>query len=237
MADKFPEIDDTAATPDIAAPDSDFLSREKEALGDEFKSANDEEILKQVNENDEDNDEEFDDFKSQFPEVSTENTKEEIQEPEIVEDEYQIESTSTNANSSNSNIADKFTNLNLNESEHIKEWKETRALEISKRDEIAQRKLDDIKKDAEKAIDDFYENYNNKKDDSISETKKTEKEFIEKRDQFLENGTVWDRVVELLKLDKNSDAIDADNLRDKTKFRDLLLALKGKEGVPGASGV
>lgn len=236
MADKFPEIDDAgiSAAVDTNAPESDFLSREKEALGDEFKSENDENILKEAagGVEDEDDDEEFEDFKSQFPEVGTTTTT--TAAPAVEADTDVPIKQEDNASST---IADKFTNLNLDESEHIKEWKETRALEISKRDEIAQRKLEDIKKEAEKAIDDFYENYNNKKDDAIAETKKEEKEFLEKRDKFLENGTVWDRVVELLKLDKNSDAIDSDNLRDKSKFRDLLLALKGKEGVPGAAGV
>ncbi|KGK34279.1 hypothetical protein JL09_g6572, partial [Pichia kudriavzevii] len=113
-------------------------------------------------------------------------------------------------------VVNRFENLDLNESEHIKEWKKTRDLEISKRDEIAARKLEEIKKEAEKAIDDFYENYNNKKDDAIAETKKEEKAFLEKREKFLEKGTTWDRVVELLKLTKNSDAIDAENYRDKT---------------------
>lgn len=227
MADKFPEIDDV--TIDSVGGKSDFLAREKEALGDEFVSEADQQLSPKHDVEDE----EFEEFKSQFPEVGGSGDAATSEEANSVQKEEQAEETFTEESSTH--VVNQFTNLNLNESEHIKEWKKTRDLEISKRDEIASRKLADIKKEAEEAIDDFYENYNNKKDDAIVETKKAEAAFLEKRDKFLEDGTTWDRVVELLSLDKNSDAIDASNHRDKTKFRDLLLALKGKANVPGAS--
>jgi hypothetical protein len=227
MADKFPEIDDVVVDTNEAGVDSDFLSREKQALGNEFITVGDEAILKEANESEDD--EEFEDFKSQFPEVDTPaNVIAESQMEQQLSGEEKLNDSTT------ASVVNKFNNLNLADSEYIKEWKKTRDLEISKRDEIAERKLTDIKKEAEKAIDDFYDNYNNKKDDAIAETKKEEAAFLLKRDNFLENGTVWDRVVELLHLDKNSDSLDDVNYRDKSKFRDLLLALKGKEGVPGA---
>lgn len=235
MADKFPEINDAAAGAADVAPGSDFLSREKEVLGDEFSNANDAELLKEAGGDVDAEDEEFEDFKSNFPEVGTQaEAVEEAPAPAAAADAEADAATTENHEQT---VINKFTNLNLDESEHVQEWKKTRELEIAKRDEIAARKLKEIKEEAEKAIDDFYENYNNKKDDAIAETKKAEKDFLEKRDQFIENGTLWDRVVELLKLDRNSDAVDTENLRDKTKFRDLLLALKGKENVPGASGI
>lgn len=230
MADKFPEIDDVHV--DTQKEGADFLSREKEAVGDAFQSAADPNI------NDDDEEfEEFEEFKNQFPEVGTpeptsvaeEGEEETEQETPAQSDEYNYESDNSTP------VINQFNNLNLNESEHVKEWKNTRDLEISKRDEIAARKLDDIKKEAEKSIDDFYDNYNNKKEDAIAETKKEETEFLAKRDQFLENGTTWDRIVKLLNLTRNSDSVDSANHRDKTKFRDLLLALTDKTSVPGAS--
>ena len=233
MADKFPEIDDTAAGADDVAPGSDFLSREKEVLGDEFSTANDNEVLKETaGSGGDDDEEEFEDFKSQFPEVG--GPAEAAEEAHAALGGDGDEGADEEAEHA---VVNKFTNLNLDESEHVQEWKKTRELEVAKRDEIAERKLKEVKAEAEKAIDDFYENYNNKKDDAIAETKKAEAAFLEKRDSFLENGTLWDRAVELLKLDRNSDAVDSEKLRDKTKFRDLLLALKGKENVPGAAGV
>ncbi|KAG7866441.1 hypothetical protein KL918_003338 [Ogataea parapolymorpha] len=216
MADKFPELEGIDGT-DVA-DSGDFLKREKELLGNEFATEQD-----KIAEDDDD----FDDFKSQFPEVST-NANDVA--PEVESEEEPKEAIFEEP------VTNKFANLNLEESVHIQEWRKARELEIAKRDELAAKKLEDIKKEAEKAIDDFYENYNNKKDEAVEATRREEAEFLEKRDRFLERGTVWDRVVELLSLTKNSNASDLAGYRDKSKFRDLLMSLKGKEDVPGAAG-
>lgn len=226
MADKFPEINDIPTGEESNTAEGDFLSREKELLGDEFATAEDNDVLKA----DDEEDDEFEDFKSQYPDVAgqDEQLKQAKEDEEIAKESV--------SGSVTSGVANEFAKLDLNQSEHIKEWKERRNLEISKRDEIANRKLNEIKEKAKQNIDDFYENYNNKKDVAINQTKKEEDEFLAKRDSFLERGTVWDRSIELLNLNKNSKSIDPENLRDKTKFKDLLLALKGKENVPGAAG-
>ena len=226
MADKFPEINDIPTGEESNTAEGDFLSREKELLGDEFATAEDNDVLKA----DDEEDDEFEDFKSQYPDVAgqDEQLKQEKEDEEIAKESV--------TGSVTSGVANEFAKLDLNQSEHIKEWKERRNLEISKRDEIANKKLNEIKDKAKQNIDDFYENYNNKKDVAINQTKKEEDEFLTKRDSFLERGTVWDRSIELLNLNKNSKSIDPENLRDKTKFKDLLLALKGKESVPGAAG-
>ncbi|GMF08425.1 unnamed protein product [[Candida] boidinii] len=226
MADKFPEINDIPTGEESNTAEGDFLSREKELLGDEFATAEDNDVLKA----DDEEDDEFEDFKSQYPDVAgqDEQLKQAKEDEEIAKESV--------TGSVTSGVANEFAKLDLNQSEHIKEWKERRNLEISKRDEIANRKLNEIKEKAKQNIDDFYENYNNKKDVAINQTKKEEDEFLAKRDSFLERGTVWDRSIELLNLNKNSKSIDPENLRDKTKFKDLLLALKGKENVPGAAG-
>ncbi|VEU19694.1 DEKNAAC100192 [Brettanomyces naardenensis] len=213
MADKFPEISDVPADGQEAS--GDFLSREKELLGDEFATEGD----KEVADNDE---EEFEEFESQYPEVNAGEAAEGVPQ------------TST---SKEPEVIKKFSNLNMDESEPVKEWKQKQATEISKRDEVNGKKLEEIKSDAQKATDDFYENYNNKKDELIASAKKDEAEFLKKRDSFLDQGTVWDRVVDVLQLTKNSDSVDEANYRDKTRFKELLLSLKGKENVPGAQGV
>ncbi|KAG7738356.1 hypothetical protein KL923_003053 [Ogataea haglerorum] len=216
MADKFPELEGVDST-DVG-DSGDFLKREKELLGNEFATEQD-----KIAEDDDD----FEEFKSQFPEVSTNaNDVAPVAESEEEPKEAIFEEPVTN----------KFANLNLEESIHIQEWRKARELEIAKRDELAAKKLEEIKKEAEKAIDDFYENYNNKKEEAVEATRREEVEFLEKRDSFLERGTVWDRVVELLSLTKNSNASDLAGYRDKSKFRDLLMSLKGKEDVPGAAG-
>ncbi|CDK24219.1 unnamed protein product [Kuraishia capsulata CBS 1993] len=217
MADEFPEIQDVADVADVEVEGStptDFLSREKELLGDEFATEQDGNIAHE--------DAEFEEFESSFPAVSSAPQYE--QEEEVEEEKAEEIPVSS------------FGSLNLDESEPIKAWKERRTLEISKRDEVAKARAEELKDEAKKAIDDFYDNYSSKKDISIEETRKQEDAFLAKRDTFLERGTVWDRVVELLELTKNTNSVDTANHRDKTRFKELLLALKGKENVPGAAG-
>lgn len=227
MSEKFPEIDDVETPVDNDAQD--FLAREKSALGDEFTT--DQDFIAQEGV---DEDDEFEDFKSQFPEVG-ESGDNQVENTEYDEEEEQTPTETIEESNNEPSLPLQFSNLNLEDSAHVQEWKKTRDLEISKRDEAAARKLEDLKKEAESAIDDFYDNYNNKKEDAIAETRKEAEAFIEKKKNFFKDGTTWDRVIQLLDLNKNSNAIDETNLRDKTRFRDLLLALKGKENVPGAS--
>ncbi|GME94897.1 unnamed protein product [[Candida] boidinii] len=70
MADKFPEINDIPTGEESNTAEGDFLSREKELLGDEFATADDKNALK-IDDNEEDDDE-FEEFKSQYPDVSVE---------------------------------------------------------------------------------------------------------------------------------------------------------------------
>lgn len=209
MADKFPEIDDVQIENETA--DSDFLSRERELMGDEFKTEADEELPPPE-------DDEFEQFESNFPDVQQQQEEAESGEPDKEEE----------------TIVAPFQELNLEESKPLQEWKQRREMEISKRDQVAESKAKEMKEDAQKAIDDFYENYNTKKERDTKERKEEESKFLEKRDQLLQNGTIWDRVNELLKLSKTSPSLE--NSRDKTRFKELLLSLKGKENVPGAAG-
>ena len=82
MADKFPALDSidnevptNDSTEDVG--ESDFLSREKELLGDEFKTEDDKDAL-------EGSDDEINDFKEQFPDV--EDTKADEEEESETED-------------------------------------------------------------------------------------------------------------------------------------------------------
>ncbi|WLF80154.1 Clathrin light chain [Lodderomyces elongisporus] len=244
MADKFPEID--THTDDATATDSDFLSREKELVGDEFATDQDK-VLQ------EESDEEINDFKEQFPEVdgSThagfEQSKsvsqgdghdnEDDNDDDDDDDEFEgFESKSHNASTSGSQVKD------LSQSEPIKEWKQRRDLEIEEREKVNSQKKQDILKKAQSTIDDFYENYNAKKETGSKKLQKEEEEFLKKRDGFLKNGTLWDRVYELIEgvgelntgdKDKEDPVVSS---RDKSRFNEVLKKLKGKADVPGAGG-
>lgn len=220
MADKFPALDSidndvptNGSAEDIG--DSDFLSREKELLGDEFKTENDKEAL-------EESDDEINDFKEQFPDV--EDTEAEKADSSDDKDEENDEAEDKGFFSSSQS---------KEESKHIKEWRERRDLEISEREKVNSKTKEGIVSKAQETIDDFYENYNNKKEKHSKDVLKEQEEFLEKRDGFLKNGTLWDRVNELV--EEVGELPDESN-RDKTRFKNLLSKLKGKEKAPGASG-
>jgi hypothetical protein len=58
-----------------------------------------------------------------------------------------------------------------NVSTDIRQWREERNLQIQRREEISQKKKQEVIEQAKQAIDDFYENYNNKKEKAIAQTR------------------------------------------------------------------
>lgn len=221
MADKFPEIGSTPG--EEVEIEGDFLSREKELVGDEFTTEEDKDIL---NFNDEDD--EINEFKEQFPEVDSSEPPV-SQETINKENEYYDDDEDDEFDDFESNG---IKELNLNESEPIKEWKQRRDLEIEEREKKNKAKKQEILDTAKSTIDDFYENYNLKRDSHSKEILAEQDEFINKRDDFLGRGTLWDRVNELIQ-----DVGELPNGdRDKTRFKEILTKLKGKENAPGAGG-
>lgn len=219
MSDKFPELDNEVINPEESS--SDFLSREKELLGDEFATDKDAELLKEAAD---DEDDDLKKFENEFPDVNGDSHKAVIDD----DDEDDFQEGQSNFQQQQFNSTFKSLSLDPEESEALKEWKQRRDLEISKRDEIAESKAADLKKEAQQSIDDFYDNYNNKKQVGIEKTRKEEADFIDKRDKFVSGGTVWSRVVDLLQLKEEK--------RDTDRFKQLLLKLSKKEDAPGAAG-
>lgn len=214
MTDKFPELDIETSN-DVGVDmvsTGDFLQREKDVLGDNFES--DFPAVEVATEVDEDD---FDDFSE--PNTATE----------------AISNVSIETPKPDFNIVNHFENLNLDESEHIKSWKAKRAAEIEKKEESFERKKKDTLAEAEKSLDAFYETYNSKKEDALKEAKEAQEKFIADRDIDRTNTSVWDSAIEILALDKNASSVDDDLYRDKTRFKDILLALKGKTSVPGSA--
>lgn len=212
MADKYPELDVQADEQDF---DGDFLSREKELVGDEFKTEGDIDVLA------ESEDDEIQEFKEQFPDVSEAN-----EQVAIEADEYDDEDEFEGFGSAPPVSKD------VGESEPLKAWKERRDLEIEEREKANARKKEELISLAQQNIDDFYDNYNSKREQHTKDVEEEQKAFLAKRDDFLKHGTLWDRVNELV------DGVGElqDDGRDKSRFTELLSKLKGKENAPGAAG-
>lgn len=238
MAEKFPpienlDINDTEAQQ--GQDDGDFLAREKAALGDEFTTEDDQKILSEANGDDDDDDDEISQFQSQFPDVSKNGSS------DSHGDDSHVPDFTTTDNNNGAGDEDYESNVFSNggekkESAPVKEWKEKRDKAIAEKDKISQQKHEEIKKEAKELIDQFYDSYNAKTELNVNLVKEEEASFIDKRDAFFKNdSSVWDRAIKLIDLKKSSAAADV-NGRDKTRFKELLLSLKGKTEVPGAAG-
>lgn len=216
MADKFPALEDMDDLPQDVEVDVDV--KDTHADEDDFKksfpSLDDEE--NELTENA---------FKEDFPalEEDTQTTTGNVVTADATEDSSTVDHLETSVKS-----------LNLSESTAIKEWKERQQLEIERRDQQAETKRKETIEKAQKAIDDFYENYNSKRDEGVKSTQEAAQEFLESIDDTSSSsGTTWDRA---LKLIDDSDTGTKEGSRDKTRFREILLSLKGDVDAPGAAG-
>lgn len=210
MSEKFPPLENNDS--DLVANldnSTDFLKREAEVLGDEFKTEQDAELL---------DDGSLSDFNNDNAAKDNEDAavQENLNTSESYDDFGDMQQSTTTAE---------------DRSHVVQEWKTKRDNEIREKDEAeleAKKKLQD---EAIKYIDGFYDNYNKKKEQHISTTKKEAEEFLKERDQFFsQDNTTWDRVLQLINVD-DADVIGG---RDRSKFKEILLKLKGKTGVPGA---
>jgi hypothetical protein len=212
---KFPsieELDGDIAPSSNEFANDDFISREKAVLGDDaqvFASAGDEVLTA--------------DAATAFPPLDASNEASNIR----------VSDSSPNELQQDNYLVSDTKKLSLEDSEAIKEWKARQELEIQRRDELSQTKKNETLEKAKKAIDDFYENYNSKKDDAVDQTENEAKDFIEQRDSAVAGGTSWDRIVKLIDV---SDKGTKSGSRDKSRFRELLLSLKGDANAPGAGG-
>lgn len=216
MSEKFPALDDEqidSATENI--DETDFLKREAEALGDEFKTEHDNDLL-----GGDDDDDEF-----AAPVSNTTEVNDQVIAADD-NDEFSTLQTSTTTTEATSNSLS-----NPDAEKTINEWREKTEKEITERDANLEKSKSQLQEDAVKHIDDFYESYNTKKQQQIDSTRKEEEDFLKKRDEFFaQDNTTWDRVLQLI----NQDDANVVGGRDRTKFKEILQRLKGKTDAPGA---
>lgn len=212
MSEKFPpledeQIDSTEANRD----DTDFLKREAEVLGDEFKTEHDADLLNEEN------------FEEQYPDIDTT-----VDNPaEVEDDEFStMQSSTTTAVDQTEN-----TLSNPDAEQIIVQWRERANEAIAKRDTDLEKSKVDLEEEAVKHIDSFYETYNSKKQQQLDSTRKEAEEFLKNRDEFFaQENTTWDRALQLI----NQDDAAFVGGRDRTKFKEILQRLKGKVDAPGA---
>ncbi|SCU79239.1 LAFA_0B01706g1_1 [Lachancea sp. 'fantastica'] len=216
MAEKFPPLEDETFESEVASgrEETDFLKREAELLGDEFKTEEDSEFLK--------NDEE-EDF-GDFTEVPADSEDTGVHHSESTTGENDLYDQAQDSQAKN-------TVSRQTESQAIAEWKESRDREVKERDVVQEEAKTKLQEEAVKHMDDFYENYNRKKEQQIKSTREEAEKFLKEKQEFSSQGnSTWDRVLQLI----NVDDADLVNGRDRSKFKEILLKVKGNPSAPGA---
>ncbi|KAF2232182.1 hypothetical protein EV356DRAFT_505580 [Viridothelium virens] len=255
MADRFPSIEDIDAGQTETRGDgnldlindsgdtSDFLSRERAALGedaDQFATPADNAATVEDGEDDllggggtdfqtggsSMGQEEMSGFESSFPAIDSGN--EQVAPGGTI--------TGTPAPYLPGAPSQPSTFMDEPEPDVIREWRERRDLALQHRDELSAEKKERTIKEAQQNIDDFYDNYNNKREKGVKQTQKEAEEFLASRDDTTSGGTSWERIAKLVDLSGKGTGGGAGGT-GKAKFRDLLLSLRKDEKAPGATGV
>ncbi|EIN06780.1 clathrin light chain [Punctularia strigosozonata HHB-11173 SS5] len=126
------------------------------------------------------------------------------------------------------------------EPEVIKQWREHQAEQIKVRDEASKQKRQETIAKAERSIDQFYEEYNAKKERNIRENKVQEQEYLASLTDSLSVGTTWQRICSLVELENSQSktlARAGPGASDLSRFKEVLLRLKREgDAAPGAAG-
>ncbi|EPY52918.1 clathrin light chain [Schizosaccharomyces cryophilus OY26] len=219
---QFPALEDfdvgLGSAPEGKSEQTDFLEREKLALGEDanqFETLEDKDALLGF---ENDPEAEKNNFEKNFPPIDTEmQTSGTFSAPktpymaqaEVHPPEHESE-----------------------DSEPIHKWKEENERRIREKDEASRRLYESNVEKARKAIDDFYENYNDKKDKIVAKSREEQKNLLEKNEAASSGTTSWQRILKLVDL---SDKAEASG-RSTQRFHELLTSLAKDESAPGAGG-
>ncbi|GBF61332.1 clathrin light chain [Trichophyton mentagrophytes] len=246
MADRFPALDDITGDEPIPTPggsgnkasedDSDFLARERAALGDDadqFISASDNRPSATVEDDDllggggGDDMVTHDDnsgFESSYPAIESHN------------ENVAPGGTITGVDSPFQPSYSGHNQEPEEESEAVREWREKRDAELSRRAEASAEKKAATVSKAQQDIDDYYESYNKRTDKARERTRAEAEEFLANREDTAAGGTSWERIAKLVDVSGKGIKGGASG-SGKERFRELLLELKKDEKAPGATGV
>ena len=230
-----------AATSTSADDSSDFLARERAALGDDaaqFASPGDNAATVADVEDDDD----FDDLLDAGGQTNGNTGGEEMDMMGDFETSFPAVDTSNEAVAPGGTITGSTlpyrapsTSYEEEDSAPLREWRERRDAQIQHIDERSAAKKAETVKAAQEAIDEFYENYNNRKDKQVAQTRKEAEEFLKNREDTTSGGTSWERIAKLVDLSGKGAAGGASGT-SKARMRELLVSLRKDEKAPGATG-
>ncbi|KKK25528.1 hypothetical protein P175DRAFT_0497338 [Aspergillus ochraceoroseus IBT 24754] len=239
MADRFPSLEDfsagqTEAIETNGTEESDFLARERAALGDDadqFATAQDHvadvmdnELLGGAEEIQAGAIPEISGFESSFPAIDTQN------------EQVAPGGTITGSGAPFPPTGYSPYQAPEEESEPVREWRQKRDADIARRAEISNEKKESTIKKSQEDVDDFYVSYNNKTDKLRAQTRAEAEQFLANREDTSSGGTSWERIAKLVDVSGKGTKGGATG-SGKERFREILLDLKKDQSAPGVSGI
>ncbi|KKK22672.1 hypothetical protein ARAM_002575 [Aspergillus rambellii] len=237
MADRFPSLEDfsagqTEAIETNGTEESDFLARERAALGDDadqFATAQDHvadvldnELLGGAEEIQAGAIPEISGFESSFPAIDTQNE--------------QVAPGGTITGSGAPFPPTGYSPYQRPKKNQSPEWRQKRDADIARRAEISNEKKESTIKKSQEDVDDFYVSYNNKTDKLRAQTRAEAEQFLANREDTSSGGTSWERIAKLVDVSGKGTKGGATG-SGKERFREILLDLKKDQSAPGVSGI
>ncbi|ORZ06869.1 clathrin light chain [Absidia repens] len=112
----------------------------------------------------------------------------------------------------------------------VRQWREKQQELIAQRDEEAENKKQETIQKAREDIDRFYEEYNEKKQKSIEENRAREENYQKDREETSTSNNIWERVAREIDV---SNAKSGHHTSDVGRMKEVMLDLRKADNAPG----
>ncbi|ORZ19456.1 clathrin light chain [Absidia repens] len=112
----------------------------------------------------------------------------------------------------------------------VRQWREKQLELIAQRDEEAENKKQETIQKAREDIDRFYEEYNEKKQKSIEENRAREENYQKDREETSTSNNIWERVAREIDV---TNAKSGHHTRDVSRMKQVMLDLRKADNAPG----
>jgi hypothetical protein len=107
------------------------------------------------------------------------------------------------------------------EPDTIRKWREEQETLLQKKDEAEQVRMNELREQAKKELDDWYKHYEEQLNKTKEINRESEKEFVAEVND-IRPGTEWERVNKLVDFNTKS----SKNTKDMSRMRSIMLQLK-----------
>merc|ERR1711944_7617 len=115
------------------------------------------------------------------------------------------------------------------EPETIKKWREEQEMRLKEKDEAEQVKMNELREQAKKKLDDWYKHYEEQLNKTKVVNRESEKEFVADIND-IRPGTEWERVNKLVDFNTKANK----NTKDMSRMRSIMLQLKQTPPIKNA---